>query len=578
MSKVGSGAAGGAGVASGADTATYDLGVCPSAGVRRLHLNEFRYPLPPKVSEELRRVGNDLAAGSARDYGAPSAKTCVAAYAKTLGASTCLLTAGSDGALDAAIVASGHTDLICGEAAYQNLQRLAALRKLRLLQYGSALEETPDDWAAAVEYHREALAGGCLVYLCTPDNPTGREIPPARVAALARRYPSATFLVDGTYGPFGGVGGEGAAAAVREWGVLAEGSANVVYVASASKAYGLAALRAGALVAPPALLKRATAAADPKAVSEAACRVLACALEEGEYYRHAAAATAAERDAAVAALRKAGWETTAGGGNFFLVHVGDPGAVADALSGVAVRSRAQTRGFASYVRVTAGTTEDTAATIAAFGEIAVPGAPPLQAFRLSPARAAALKALTQEITAVLRFPLWAVAGTLLGTLRHGGIIPWDDDVDLGYSRRKDGEDPLPADREALAAAGLTAVRNRTDAYWQVYRTGEPLLPGRVHPAVYVDVFPHTEMADGGWRIDDPRYRAPDPEGVCCSAAIGPGELHPLRRAPFYDQTILVPQAAEALLTRGLGPAWRTTAVVRGYGGGPFEIGPAAGVA
>ena len=78
-----------------------------------------------------------------------------------------------------------------------------------------------------------------LVYICNPNNPSGTLIPEAVIEGLLRDYPEICFLVDEAYAEFAG---QTVAPLVRTYG-------NLLITRTLSKAFGLANLRFGYLLA-----------------------------------------------------------------------------------------------------------------------------------------------------------------------------------------------------------------------------------------------------------------------------------------------------------------------------------------
>jgi len=198
-----------------------------------------------------------------------------------------------------------------------------------------------------------------MIYRPNPNNPDGDLLGTGDIEFMCEDAPGALIVIDEAYYEFAGVT---AVPLVAQYD-------NLIVTRSFSKAFALAGMRAGYVIAQPALLAWLDRIRNGKDVS-ALAQVAACAaLDDLEYmYAHVDEVIRAQAWA-VGELARLGVAAQATMGNWILVRVADPGGFCTALAARGILVRDRDALMPGVVRVSVGTHEDMARFVGAVKEV-----------------------------------------------------------------------------------------------------------------------------------------------------------------------------------------------------------------
>jgi histidinol-phosphate aminotransferase len=201
-----------------------------------------------------------------------------------------------------------------------------------------------------------------MIFLNTPNNPTGQLIPHTDVRRIAAAAPGAIVLVDEAYIEFGGET------------FLPELAAypNVLIGRTFSKAYGLAGMRVGMVIGQPLALDPVRMVTLPFNINSVAIAATRAALDDPDFLPAYAGQVDESRKRIYAACDRLGLTYWRSAANFVLVQVGDavaPFVQAMAARNVHVRDRSKDPATPGCIRITAGVLEHTDRAIEALESV-----------------------------------------------------------------------------------------------------------------------------------------------------------------------------------------------------------------
>jgi histidinol-phosphate aminotransferase len=319
-----------------------------TAGRIFLHANENPYPLPQEVMDEIVEA---TAALELNRYPAPKADEVIEELASYVGVDPSWLWIG-DGSNEVllqsclAFGGPGRTALLF-EPTYRMHYRQARMA-------GTAVEVAPRRADYSIDLDTALAVIGAtqpdIVFVCSPNNPTGTMTPPEDILAIARAT-NGLVVADEAYFEFCG------ATVVPR---LIE-HPNVIVARTLSKAFRFAGVRVGYGVAAPGLLESLNSVRMPYAQSSFAQAASAIVIRHREKVLEAVPSIVAERERVSQRLAEVpGVEVFASGANFVFFRHPRAASLLEGLAerGIVVRDFTHLEGCENCLRVTAGRPEE----------------------------------------------------------------------------------------------------------------------------------------------------------------------------------------------------------------------------
>jgi histidinol-phosphate aminotransferase len=291
------------------------------------------------------RAIHEAASGALSEYPDVSGRTLTAALAASIGvrAEEIVTGCGSDDVLDAVIRAVAEPGAILAHPA-PSFSMIPVFARLNALT-PVAVPLTAD---GGTDADAMLATGARIIYLCSPNNPTGT-VTSAEVVRRIVRESSAIVILDAAYAEF--------APELEDLRAEAPAMERLLVVRTFSKAWGLAGLRVGYGVGGEALVRAVQKSRGPYKLNAMAERAAVAALRnDGAWMRARADEAIANRERVVSALRACGLQPLDSRGNFVCVPVSNARAMAAQLAerGVAVRAFTALPVFGDVLRVGMG--------------------------------------------------------------------------------------------------------------------------------------------------------------------------------------------------------------------------------